>query len=167
MLVCDDLLEFDSERETIHIVPGCGDIQLWPDSIEAAFNDGGVLRSVQDGRKRRVQVAGMDSVQPVELNCVYLLTRPQHESDMRIRIEEVPASEAFVHLVRNAVRLESADRHWSLHQLRHLQRLVETVSICRLIYPRDFGYLQAVAGAISDNLRSGTLAPFASHSAWP
>jgi hypothetical protein len=40
-------------------------------------------------------------------------------------------------------------------QFSRLQRLVECVPICRLTYPRDFSHLEAVAGAITDDLRSG------------
>jgi hypothetical protein len=165
-LVCDDCLHFDPGEDGINVVPGYGGLRLWPDSIEAAFNDGGFLRSVHDGRKKRVQVAGMDPMHPVKLSRVYLLTRSEETGDTRIRIQAAPAREAFVELVRHAFRLDVGDRKMLARQFRSLQRLVEHVPICRLTYPRDFTHLQAVAGAIADDLRSGAvMAPFASYSA--
>jgi hypothetical protein len=165
-LVCDDCLHVDPGEDGINVVPGYGGLRLWPDSIEAAFNDGSRLRTVQDGRKRRVQVAGMDPMHPVKLSRVYLLTRSEETGDTRIRIQVAPAREAFIELVRHAFRLDVGDRKMLARQFRSLQRLVEHVPICRLTYPRDFAHLQAVAGAIADDLRSGTvMAPFASYSA--
>jgi hypothetical protein len=165
-LVCDDCLHFDPCEDGINVVPGYGGLRLWPDSIESAFNDGSFLRSVHDGRKKRVQVAGMDPMHPVKLSRVYLLTRSQETGDTRIRIQAAPAREAFIELVRHAFRLDVGDRKMLTRQFRSLQRLVEHVPICRLTYPRDFAHLQAVAGAIADDLRSGTMmAPFASYSA--
>jgi hypothetical protein len=165
-LVCDDCLQFQPREDGIGVVPGYGGLRLWPDSIEAAFNDGSFLRSVQDGRKKRVQVAGMDPMHPVRLNRVYLLNRSEETDDTRIRIQAAPAREAFIELVRHAFRLDVGDRKMLARQFRSLQRLVEHVPICRLTYPRDFAHLQAVAGAIADDLRSGTvMAPFASYPA--
>lgn len=158
-LVCDDCLHFDPREDGIIVVPGDGNLQLWPDSIEAAFNDGSRLRSVQDGRKKRVQVSDMEPVHPVSLSRAYLLTRPDHSEDTRIRIDVAPDREALMELVRYAVRLDIGDRQLLLRRFRHLQRVVECVPICRLTYPRNLAHLQVVAAAIADDLRSGTVIP--------
>jgi hypothetical protein len=162
-LVCDDYLEFDPQQEGITIIPGSRDLWLWPDSIAAAFNDGVRLQSVQDGRKKRVQLAGMEPVHPIRLGCVYLLTPPEHTSDARIRIDAAPASEAFYEVVRQAFRLDEADRKLLAHQFGYVKWLVESLPIWRLSYPRDFTIVQAVAGAVNDHLQSSALASFPSH----
>jgi hypothetical protein len=153
-LVCDDCLHFDVAADGVTIVPGYGGLRLWPDSIEAAFNNGSLLRTVQDRRKKRVEVAGMSSIGPVTLRRMYLVTGTQ-ESDTRIRIEAVSPRDAFIELVRHAFRLDIGDRTMLARQFRSLQRLVERVSICRLIYPRNFDHLQLVAAAIADDLKNG------------
>ncbi len=157
-LVCDDYLQFGLSQDEITIVSGHGNLRLWPDSIAAAFNDGRPLQSVQDCRKKRVQVTGMDPIYPVRLSRVYLLTSPEKTLDTRIEIDAAPAGEALVELVRHAFCLDVCDRQMLERQFSRLQRLVEYVPICRLTYPRDFAHLQAVAVAITDDLRSGAKA---------
>jgi len=158
-LVCDDCLHFDSGTDRVTVVPGYGGLRLWPDSIEAAFNDGSLLRTMQDRQKRRVQVAGMSPASPVRLPRLYLVTSARGTDDSRIRIEGVPPRNAFMELVRHAFRLDLGDRSMLARQFRSLQRLVECVPICRLIYPREFEHLQAVAAAVADDLRSAAMLP--------
>ena len=154
-LVCDDYLQFSLSQDEITIVSGFGGLRLWPDSIAAAFNDGSQLQSMQDGGKKRVQVTGLDPIYPVRLSRIYLLTPPGKTVDTRIKIDDAPAGEALVELVRHAFSLDVCDQQILQRQFRSLQRLVECVPICRLTYPRDLSHLQAVAGAITDDLRSG------------
>jgi hypothetical protein len=158
-LVCDDCLHFDVGKEGVTVVPGYGGLRLWPDSIEAAFNNGSLLRTVQDRRKRRVQVSGMSPTLPVRLRRMYVVTGTQASDDTRIRIDAVSPRDAFIELVRHAFRLDVGDRTMLARQFRSLQRLVESVSICRLIYPRNFDHLQPVAGVISDDLKNGAVFP--------
>jgi hypothetical protein len=158
-LVCDDCLHFDVGADGVTVVPGYGALRLWPDSIEAAFNNGSLLQTVQDRRKKRVEIAGMKSTYPVTLRRVYLLTGIQDPDDTRIRIESVPRRDAFIQLVRHAFRLDTGDRTMLARQFRSLQRLVKRVSICRLIYPRNFDHLQLLAAAIADDLKNGTVLP--------
>jgi hypothetical protein len=154
-LVCDDCLHFDVGADGVTIVPGYGGLRLWPDSIEATFNNGSLLRTVHDRRKKRVEVAGMSSMRPARLGRVYLVTGTQESGDTRIRIEAVSPRDAFMELVRHAFRLDIGDRTMLARQFHRLQRLVERVSVCRLIYPRTFDHLQLVAAAIVDNLKNG------------
>jgi hypothetical protein len=154
-LVCDDCLHFDVVADGVTVVPGYAGLRLWPDSIEAAFNNGSLLRTVQDRRKKRVEVAGMSSMCPVTLRRVYLVSGPLESDDTRIRIEAVSPRDAFIELVRHAFRLDIGDRTMLARQFQRLQRLVERVSICRLIYPRNFDHLQLVAAAIADDLKNG------------
>jgi hypothetical protein len=163
-LVCDDYLQFGLCEDEITIVSGHGSLRLWPDSIAAAFNDGNQLQSLQDGRKKRVQVTGLDPIYPVRLSRIYLLTPSGKTVDTRIKIGAAPSSQALVELVRHAFSLDVCDRQMLERQFCRLQRLVECVPICRLTYPRNLSYLQAVASAIIDDLRTGGVA-FASNPA--
>jgi hypothetical protein len=155
-LVCDDCLHFDVDDDAVTVVPGYGGLRLWPDSIEAAFNDGSLLRTMQDRRKKSVQVAGMTPISPVRLTRMYLVTETQRTNDSRIRIEAVSPTDALMDLVRHAICLDIGDGTMLARRFRNLQQLVECVPVCRLIYRRDFEQLQAVAGAIADDLRSGS-----------
>lgn len=163
-LVCDDFLQFDLCQDEIHIVSGYGSLRLWPDSIAAAFNDGSQLQSLQDGRKKRVQVTGLDPIYPVRLSRIYLLTPPGKTVDTQIKIDAAPAGQALVELVRHAFSPDVCNHQMLKRQFRRLQRLVQCVPICRLTYPRNLSHLQAVAGAITDDLRTGCVA-FASNPA--
>jgi hypothetical protein len=97
----------------------------------------------------------MRLTRPVTLRRVYLMTGSQDFDDTRIRIEVVPPRDAFIELVRHTFRLDAGDRTMLARQFRRLQRLVERVSICRLIYARNFDHLQLVAAAIADDLKNG------------
>ena len=115
--------------------------------------------------KKRVQVAGWTRCLP-EAQPGVPIDQVRGNGRQADRIQAAPAREAFIELVRHAFRLDVHDRKMLSRQFRSLQRLVEHVPICRLTYPRDFTHLHAVAGAIADDLRSGTvMAPFASDSA--
>ena len=86
----------------------------------------------------------------VPLQAIYVLGESARRRPSPF-IEELYGSEAFLEIIRGAFNLLVAGRQRLTNQFAFATRLVETVPIRRITYPRRFSALPAVCDAILDD----------------
>lgn len=147
-LVGDDCLAvtFDGARALAH--PSYAALRLCSDSTRALFGDPEQFPSASPRTdKVRVEVAGAS---PGWLRALYLL-----ENDGSApRIEPLHRRDAVTQLASFVYRLDPDDRARLTGELDFLDQLVRAVVVSRLVLPRRFDALDAVAEVIDRHLAS-------------
>jgi hypothetical protein len=156
----DDCLALLEKDQEIYAIPAYPGLRLWDDALSHLFGKNGAHESVSHYTdKRRVQLQ-----KKLEANCtesqplrrLYAIADPSEtERKTEIMIERLSPRESFMALVRCAFRLDITDNKMLRRQFYFLERVVSTVSIRRLIFPRDFRLLPAIQEAILKDLESG------------
>jgi len=157
-LVCDDCLAILTKNNKIFAMPAYPGLRLWEDALVSLFGDNGAYSSVAHYTdKRRVEIEKIPKAyctEPKPLKRIYTiadLSEGKDETD--ILIEKLSARESFMALVRCAFRLDITDQRMLERQFHFLQRMVSTVPIKRLLFPRNFKFLPAVREAILNDLK--------------
>jgi hypothetical protein len=156
-LLTDDLLLLRPAANGMQAHPGPPRIKLFPD-VARRF-----LGSATDGvpmnaetKKQVIPLKGSQRCErPVRLRSIYLLA-PPHEmrSTRRIAIEPLPAREAFLALVSNTFNRYIADPERLQRQVAENTRLLRSVRVKKLSYPRSLDCLAEVREAIVADSRS-------------
>jgi hypothetical protein len=158
-LLSDDCLSLVEQNHDIYAIPAYPGLRLWEDSLEWLFGNNGNRKSVAHyTTKQRVCVEKKDGAycnEPQPLKCVYALgelSETQKGDD--IVIEALSPRESIMELVKCAFRLDITDRDMLKRQLRFLKKVVSTVSVRRLIFPRNLQLLPAIREAIITDLKT-------------
>ncbi len=153
-LLSDDCLVLAEHGSSVRAVSAYPGLRLWRDARTWLFKEDGDDTAVAHyTTKRRVRIEASPRTyraEPQTLGRVYLLaSSPDPE---RVEIQPMTAREGLVALIRAAFRLDTTDGAMLTRQLRLLARVVSTVPVRRLVFPRVFERLAAVRETIIADL---------------
>ena len=159
-LMSDDCLALIEKDGKIHGMAAYPGLRLWGDSFKWLFGNGRPHKPVAHYTdKQQVHITTKEQAIPAKfqtLRRLYAIAEPSDtEGKTDIVIEHLTPQEGFMALVRCAFRLDITDNDMLKRQFYFLERVVSTVSIRRLIFPRDFRFLPALQEAILDDLIHG------------
>ncbi len=153
-LVSDDCLALREKNGKILGIPGYPGLRLWKDSYKGLFGNNCKSRPVAHyTTKRQVDIEAngpMFCNSPKPLVQIYDVVM---NGKSRIKIEPLSPREGFISLVKAAFRLDITDKKMLQRQFDFLQKVVSSVPIRRLSFPRDFSLLPAVQETIVNDLK--------------
>ena len=154
----DDCLALLDKGGEIYGMPAYPGLRLWEDTQAYLFGDNGSHESVAHYTdKQRVPIEkkpGAYCVEPHPLRQLYAIAEPSEvKGRTDIMIERLSPRDRFMALIRCAFRLDITDRNMLIRQFHFLELIASTVSVRRLIFPRDFRFLPAVREAILNDLK--------------
>ena len=157
-LFSDDCLALVEQNPEIYGLPAYPGLRLWEDTLSCLFGGNGGHESVAHYTdKLRVAIGiekGAYCKEPKPLKRLYdIVPSSEVEGKTDIIIEPLSKRDSFMALVRCAFRLDIMDHNMLTRQFRFLERVASTISVCRLIFPRDFKLLPAVREAILADLK--------------
>jgi len=154
-LLSDDCLVLLEKGDHIYAVPAYPRLRLWGDALSCLLTKDGSRKPVAHyTQKCRVDIENnIFSTKPQPLKRIYMIADPSEaKGRFDIKIERLFPQESFMTLVQCAFRLDITDRNMLIRQFHFLKRVASTVSVRRLIFPRDFNLLPAVREAIINDL---------------
>ena len=159
-VVTDDCLVVeDTERHHIctPLYPG---LRLWPDAVLALFGGDLSLPAVTHytDKRRLGPEKGLliFCSEPGPLDRIYVLSTHQEKKNKRtITIDSLLPREAFMELVKHPYRLGLNPRERLRGEFQTLGRLVNSLAVRRICYPRDYALLPEVREAILADLNTG------------
>jgi hypothetical protein len=159
-LMSDDCLALIEKDGKIHGMAAYPGLRLWGDSFKLLFGNVRPHKPVAHYTdKQQVHITTKEQVIPTKfhpLKRLYTIADPSEtDGKNKIVIEPLTLRESFMALVRCAFRLDITDNNMLKGQFYFLKRVVSTVSIRRLIFPRDFKLLSALQAAILNDLICG------------
>ncbi|SRR5579884_1972214 len=150
-LLTDDLLLLRPAAGGLDACPGPPRIKLFPEVTEHFFGNPAAARPMNHlAKKQIIPLASPQTCScPVPLRAMYVLEPPGKASDANgIRISSISGRDAFMALVENTfvTRIDDSAR---LHrQFLNAARIVQTVPVRKLSYPRSLACLREVREAI-------------------
>ena len=155
-LLTDDLLLFGEASGGLRAFPGPARIKLFPEMAKRFL--GSHVGGVAMNRAARKLVIPLDPQMTctcaVPLRAIYALARAREAVRERgVRIEQLSPREAFVTLVSNTFNYAVLDQDRLKRQFTETSRLVRSVPVKKLFYPRVAGFLPSVREAILEDLR--------------
>jgi hypothetical protein len=98
--------------------------------------------------------------EPGPLDRIYVLSPQQKKKDNRtITIDPLSPREAFMELVKHPYRLGLNPRERLRGEFQTLGRLVNSLAVRRICFPRDYALLPDVHEAILADLNTGVTGP--------
>jgi hypothetical protein len=86
---------------------------------------------------------------------MYVLSaKSGNRGDRSVTIDPLTPREAFMELVKHPYRLGLDNREWLKEEFQALGRLVNSLAVRRVTYPRNYGLLPKVCEAILEDLLS-------------
>jgi hypothetical protein len=166
----DDCLALKECEGHILAVPSYPGLRLWSDTAATLVDDSQILPGVAHyTEKKRLNFQAVAQLEPVPLEAIYVLTPPAEQGgeqspeekspakklpEAELRIEPLGFSRAFEELLQCVFRLDVTDTEMLARQFLFLHRLISAVSICGLVYPRDYASLPLVREAILHDLKA-------------
>jgi hypothetical protein len=155
-VLCDDALSLGVDAANVDCVGAYRGLRLWPDSAAnagiAGFRRGAV--SARTTKLRLLPTDPMDDVLRLPLQAILLLDRLAPGMPEGIEVALEPVSESMAYLTSQCFKLDTSDsRHWSL-LLAGIARVVETVPVIRVFYPRRYDLLPLVVKRIMAHVDS-------------
>lgn len=156
--VSDDCLTLLEKNQDVYAIPAYPGLRLWDDALSHLFGDNGTHESVAHYTdKRRFNLEkrlAAHCTEPKPLRRLYVIADlSELEGKTDIVIERLSSRDSFMALVRCAFRLDITDNNMLRRQFHFLERVASTVSVRRLVYPRDFRLLPTVREAILKDLQ--------------
>lgn len=146
-LLADDITAVRSTDLPLIVSPGFPRLKLWPDSATALGWDTEAMPRVHpDFNKHDYAVKNSFHCAPLPLKQVYLVSEgPKQE------IEHISRQEALIELIRHTYRVRLLHHVWPSSHVEDYARLVNTVPVCRLTYPRDLALLPDLARMVEED----------------
>jgi len=159
-VVTDDCLVVEDKGRYPVCIPLYPGLRLWPDAVSALFGDDLSLPAVAhftDKRRLGIEKGLLTfSGNPGPLKRIYVLSaRQKKKDDSTVTIDPLGPREAFMELVKHLYRLGLNTRKRLREEFQTLGRLVNSLSVRRLCYPRDYALLPDVHEAILADLGMG------------
>jgi hypothetical protein len=159
-LMSDDCLALIEKDGEFHGMEAYPEVRLWGDSFKWLFGNGRPHKPVAHYTgKQRVHITTKEQAIPAKcqpLKRLYAIGDPSEiDGKNNIVIEPLAPRESFMALVRCAFRLDITDNNMLKGQFYFLRRVVLTVPVRRLNFPRDFTFLPALQKAILSDLENG------------
>ncbi len=157
-LVSDDCLALREKNGKILGMPAYPGLRLWKDSYNKLFGNNGKSRPVAHyTSKRQVDIKANGRIfcrSPKPLVRIYDVVM---NGRSRIKIEHLSPQQGFICLLKAAFRLDITDKKMLKRQFHFFQKLVSSVSVRRLTFPRNFNLLPAVREAIVSDLKDWSI----------
>lgn len=155
-IVTDDVIALVETRSGWTVQPGLPRIKLFPSIARRAFGaDHGGTPMNQGTSKLVVRLADEHALdRPARLKAIYVLSDPRSRrtDGARPRIDRLAGTEAFLEVIRASFNLLVYERARLANQFAFATRLVRTVPVNRLTYPRRLSQLAAVRDAVLADL---------------
>jgi hypothetical protein len=132
----DDIVALQELGPAVTVQPGFPRLLLWPKSVGGLFGSAEQLPLVSASWTKRYWSVPQAIVEPLPLQCIYLLDR--QGACEPARIEAVNAGEALRLLVGNSYLNYLLDAPARALDFEMLARLLRRVPLRRLIYPSDW-----------------------------
>jgi hypothetical protein len=145
-LLTDDLLVLRECGGTIWAYPGPPRIKLFPD-IAGRFLDGpdGVQMNADTGKLIIRLDEQQTCTRPLPIRAIYVLTSPPEAGRFpAVTSEALSSRESFIALVKSTFNRRLAGASRMERQFTAAARLINTVPIRRLTYPRQIGRLKDI-----------------------
>jgi len=159
---CDDCLVVVECGRGILAEPGYPGVRLWEDSARSLLGAHAADHPTLGHYTNKRGVEGLAQSkavprQPAPLIALYILTRDTSQtavanSHEAPKIDELPAREIFVQLLRSTYRLDVTDNAMLSQEFRALQSLIDRVPVRKLGIPSDFEALPAAREAVLADL---------------
>jgi hypothetical protein len=149
-LLTDDLLVARQNGRGVEAYPGPPRIKLFPKPARRFLGSAGGAAMNPTTHKQIIPIEGARRcATPVRLSAIYVLAAPSEmRRQRRVVIETLTAREAFLALIRHTFNTVIDDRGRLARQLEQTARLVESVPVRKLCYPRSLSRLGEVRDAI-------------------
>ncbi len=153
----DDCLLLEERGEQYYCAPSYPSIRLWPDSVTSLFGDGGRSSPVAHySDKRRLDASDFGFThahEAVPLWRLYALASPEEAVGAETTvISPLSGRSALMKLTESSFLLDPTDRLLLARRFHAFGRLAASVTMKKLIVPRDFESLPAACAAIlADN----------------
>jgi len=156
-VLTDDLLVLHKFEDGFVAYPGPPRIKLFPKLARRFLGD--AAKGVAMNPAARKLILPLDptrsSATPVPLKALYVLLPPRQVSRKQpIRIEVLPPRESFIALVKNTFNSRIVHSARLERQFKQTARLVSTMRVKKVAYPRVLAELPAVRDAILGDLAS-------------
>lgn len=156
-VVTDDCLVVEEKGNQLLGIPLYPSLRLWPEALSALFGDVPKLRRVAHYTDKKHLGMGEDllrfSPAAKPLHRIYILTRhSETENRHNITIDPLSPRDAFMALIKHPYRLEIGIRDRLRKEFDVLGRVVNSLVVCALNYPRDYALLPNVCEAILADL---------------
>jgi hypothetical protein len=157
-LMGDDCVPLVEQSQNIYAVPAYPELRLRGDSLGWFFGNVGDLGSGPHYKiKERVSIerdAKLFCTEIQPLKRVYTITNLFESKDKNdIIIERLSPLKSLMELIKYTFKLDITDHNMLKRQLDFLKKVVSTVPVRRLTFPRDFNLLPAVREAILTDLQ--------------
>ena len=152
-VLTDDCLLVERRGDRAWSVPSYGGLRLWPESVEALFDEQPDLRPMAHYTdKRRVLFRQAPAEHPFWLRAVYVLAEPESEQMRDVVIIPLSAREALFEIVKHTFQLDVTDLARLSQAFKRHEWLVKSVPFFRLSYPRDHDMLPVVNADVLNHL---------------
>lgn len=135
-LVTDDALAVSLRRGSLYVQPSLPEVRLC---------------GTKSGPKRRLVLEENFLGHPVQLARVYILD-PIGKT-RKLRSEDVPKNKRLRALLENSMRLDLFDPQRMRRELRVLSKLIDSVPVYRLSFPKRWSVIEEIAELISTETR--------------
>jgi len=159
---CDDCLVVVECGPGVLAEPGYPGVRLWEDSARSLFGAHAADHPTLGHYTNKRGVEGLAQSkavprQPAGLIAIYILTRDTSRTSVAgsrecPTIDELPAREIFVQLLRSTYRLDITDKEMLSREFRSLQALIDRVPVRKLGIPNDFDALPAARETVLADL---------------
>jgi hypothetical protein len=152
-ILTDDVMVVAKRRGGWVVQPGIPRLKLFPAAAAALLGERAKGRPMNHATTKVVLPLGAGEIvgHPVPLTALYVLSEPVDRTrgrSLAVRVEPLSDRQAFFEVIRAAFNLFVLDRSRFANQFAFANRIVATVPVRRLIYPRRFSSLPAVCDAI-------------------
>lgn len=149
-LLSDDCLLLEQRNGEVFAVPPYASIRLWADSADALFPGGRQpgIRASKMAHYTNKQVFSPDdppAPEPSRLATLFLIDQPGP-----LRVEPAGGMTAIMALVEAQFALDVVDEAAVRRSFDAVQRVAGRAQVLRLAFPRDYGLLTDVIGAVTD-----------------
>lgn len=155
-LIDDDSILLEPCETGVTAIGGYPGIRLFPDSVNAVFNDGAGFTHYSPYTDKQQLLLQTDSANGLsvsgELDALFLLFDPSHE-DLRdeVFIEPVSGSAAMMAAIHSAFSLDPSDRRIITRNFYDIGQIIsDRLNVFSLHYPREHDRLHEVRKVVSD-----------------
>lgn len=153
-ILTDDCLLVEENNGVITTVPSYPGLRLWPESVEALFEQEPAMRPLAHYTDKKRLMFEQDTIDsPLSLNAIYVLTQPDTMPEIsEVKISPMTTSEALLETVRHTFQLDITDRERLGRSFKRHEWLAKSIQFFRLNFPREHAFLPTVNSAILDHL---------------
>lgn len=149
--VTDDMLALEISSNSVNALPGCTNIRLWPDAISHFGGSTDSLPLVHPALEKRTRKLNQRMTsQSAKVRRVHILAEGNTPA-----VEKLSPAQAFLEVVRHTeddvLKTLLATKTAATH-FRQCVKLVNTVSVRRLVRPLDLGNLAELERLIVQDL---------------